>query len=486
MTPPDDGDREVRVPLAALPLPGMLVDDGRIAAANTAAASLLGDGDAEREGGSGGLCGRPSDRVFPNGLPDGSEGSFRRVRTTSLDGDAVETAVTVSETGRGKLVLVFPMDRLPDGEAELRHFVSGISHDLKQPLSAVKGYLELLEPTVEQKLEQEHLDDLRQALDATARAENLLDGLLTYARVGFDEESEEVVELEAVLDDVVSDLRVQLDDPAASVEYGSLPAVRGPRSGLVQLFENLVSNGLKYQDTDPRRVELSAEPYADGDYHRVSVTDNGVGIEQGESEEIFELFERGSAGESVEGSGVGLALCQRVVEAVGGRIEAEPIPGEGSTFHVLLPAAEPAAEHGTDADADTDTGTDAAPRSVVLVDDVEGLRTLVRKILERTGRYQVVGEAGTGEAAIDVAAETEPDVVLLDLSMPKMDGLEALPHIKEVAPEADVVIYSGFEKGRMVEKAQERGAVGYIEKGADADEIVAQLREALDRDGSPA
>jgi signal transduction histidine kinase/ActR/RegA family two-component response regulator len=498
-------DETPTVPLESLPAAALVAADGQVTAANAAARDLLGDD----------LQGTPLARLFPAGLPDpvtdaaerpaGPEAastgddtaSFQRVRATPVDGDPVEVAVALGDTpGHESLLLAVPVDRLSGHSDDLQQFVSGVSHDLQQPLGVIRGYLELLRPAVEDELDEEALDHLQGAHGAVDRAETLLEDLLTYARVGLDETERperEAVDLNDVLDEVVDALPARWDEPA-SVDVGSLPTIRGQRPRLARLFENLVSNALKYQDDPPRRVRVSAEQAgADGDSVRITVADNGVGIDPDEVDTLFDLFERGSAGREVDGSGVGLALCQGIVDDLGGRIEVETEPGEGSSFHVIVPpgvVAEPARvaesspEAATESELASGSDADSGPRSVILVDDVEGLRSLVRTVLEKTGRYEVVGEAGTGEEGIEVAAETRPDVVLLDLSMPRMDGLEALPEIRDVAPDADVVIYSGFQKGRMVEKAQERGAVGYIEKGANPGEIIEQLEAALADGGS--
>jgi len=115
---------------------------------------------------------------------------------------------------------------------------------------------------------------------------------------------------------------------------------------------------------------------------------------------------------------------------------------------------------------------------VVIADDVQALRRLVRFVLEDAGPFAVVGEASDGEEAVRVIAETRPDLVLLDLSMPRMDGLEALPRIRAVAPNARVVVFSGFTSDKMGEATTRLGAAGYLEKGAKPSEIVSCLLRA--------
>ena len=119
------------------------------------------------------------------------------------------------------------------------------------------------------------------------------------------------------------------------------------------------------------------------------------------------------------------------------------------------------------------------PLRVLLVDDMAELRALVRLTLERSGRFVVVGEAGDGQQAIDAVAELHPDVVLLDIAMPVMDGMEALPKIRAAAPDVRVVMLSGFSEARLGGEAASRGAIAYLEKGLAPDLLIARLLGAL-------
>jgi DNA-binding NarL/FixJ family response regulator len=115
----------------------------------------------------------------------------------------------------------------------------------------------------------------------------------------------------------------------------------------------------------------------------------------------------------------------------------------------------------------------------VLVDDAENFRALVRIILRRDGRFEVVGEAGDGKEGIEVVRARQPDLVLLDLTMPVMDGVEALPRMREAAPASKVVVLSGVERARMEETTRGLGAAGFIEKGGRPEELVADILQAL-------
>lgn len=118
---------------------------------------------------------------------------------------------------------------------------------------------------------------------------------------------------------------------------------------------------------------------------------------------------------------------------------------------------------------------------VLIVDDVEGLRTLVRIVLEDDGRFEVVGEASNGLVAVELAEELQPDLVLLDLAMPVMDGLEALPRIINACPGVAVLVLSGFAETKLLDTSQALGARGYIEKGVRPEELVAAITRAIDQ-----
>lgn len=122
----------------------------------------------------------------------------------------------------------------------------------------------------------------------------------------------------------------------------------------------------------------------------------------------------------------------------------------------------------------------AAPYRVVLVDDAENFRMLVRIILSRDGRFQVVGEAGDGERGVEVARETQPDLVLLDLTMPVMDGLEALPLLRKAAPSSRILVLSGLERARMEPEVRALGAAGYVEKGGRPEALLRDVLAALE------
>ncbi|WP_407067147.1 PAS domain S-box protein [Haloterrigena salinisoli] len=240
------------------------------------------------------------------------------------------------------------IDRLEESNERLEQFAYAASHDLQEPLRMVSSYLQLIESRYGDALDADGEEFLEYAIDGADRMREMIDALLTYSRVETRGDPLEPVDLEAVLADVREDLRLPIAESDAAVTVDSLPRVRGDASQLRQVFQNLLSNAIEYSGDDPPRIHVAAERESDdrADGPRdpgrwvVSVSDEGMGIESADQERIFEVFERLHSREEYDGTGIGLALCQRIVERHDGEIRVESTPGEGSTFSVVLPAAD--------------------------------------------------------------------------------------------------------------------------------------------------
>ncbi|WP_254767779.1 PAS domain S-box protein [Salinilacihabitans rarus] len=227
--------------------------------------------------------------------------------------------------------------RLEESNERLQQFAYAASHDLQEPLRMVSSYLQLIEQRYGDALDADGHEFLAFAVDGAERMRAMIDGLLEYSRVETQGEPFEPVALEDVVEEARANLHVRIAETDARIEVADLPVVEGDPRQLRQLFQNLLSNAIEYSGDEPPQVHVAAE--RDGDEWTVSVRDEGIGIDPDEHDRIFEVFQRLHSRDEHPGTGIGLALCQRIVERHGGEIRVDSEPGEGTTFAVTLPAA---------------------------------------------------------------------------------------------------------------------------------------------------
>ena len=226
---------------------------------------------------------------------------------------------------------------LERSNADLERFAYVASHDLSEPLRTIGGFGALLDRRYADRLDDEGRMMLGHITGGAARLQALIDGLLSYARVSTAPRKVENVDLDELTDEVLTAIRPAINDRNAVVEAQPLPTVEGERGQLSQLLQNLILNAIKFTDEDVTpQVEISAQSIHDGRWE-VRVADNGVGIAPEQAERIFEMFQRGTGDRARSGTGIGLALCARIVERHGGHIHVEPGDGGGSVFAFDLP-----------------------------------------------------------------------------------------------------------------------------------------------------
>ena len=216
--------------------------------------------------------------------------------------------------------------------AELERFADIAAHDLREPLMAITQLTALLERGVDSQ-RGEIVTHLRAA---AAHGSRLVDGLLDLARVGRGAPPAEPVDLRRVIEDLLDTLGPQIEAAGARVEIGPLPTVLGVEGELARVFQNLLANALKFRGEEAPVVAVSAA--RSPREWTLTVADNGPGVSERNRERIFELFARGQVDGEAPGTGLGLAVCRKVVELHGGRIWVEPAPGGGSAFRLTLPA----------------------------------------------------------------------------------------------------------------------------------------------------
>jgi PAS domain S-box-containing protein len=228
---------------------------------------------------------------------------------------------------------------------ELDEFVSVVTHDLQAPLRAVNTYCRMLADEAEAKLGAEGREYLRDALDGLTRMQRLIDSLRSYARATEKKRAYSPINLETTLAMALANLELELRESQAVVTHDPLPTIPGDGVQLMQLFQNLLTNAIKYCRNRRPEVHVGAERLDDA-WH-LWVRDNGIGIETGRTHDIFRIFQRLHADESeFSGTGIGLSVCKRIVERHHGRIWVESSPGQGSTFHFTLAEAARPTESG--------------------------------------------------------------------------------------------------------------------------------------------
>jgi PAS domain S-box-containing protein len=243
----------------------------------------------------------------------------------------------ISERKQAEQSLQQTADELARSNRELEQFACTASHDLQEPLRMVSGFVELLRREHGERLDAEAQQYIRYAVDGANRMQTLIRDLLAYARVGRQGGALLPTDAGTALKQALANLRASIEETNAEIAHGELPQVRGDGSQLVQLFQNLLSNAIKFHGEAPPKIRVAASRR--DDQWVFAVHDNGIGIAPQFQDRIFLIFERLHKRSQYAGTGVGLAICKKIVERHGGRIWVESQPGQGATFCFTLPSA---------------------------------------------------------------------------------------------------------------------------------------------------
>jgi light-regulated signal transduction histidine kinase (bacteriophytochrome) len=256
----------------------------------------------------------------------GDDGNFAGYRGVGKD---------ITERKQAEIALHEAHEELKRSNAELEQFAYVASHDLQEPLRMVSSYTQLLLRRYGEKFDGDSREFMGYIVDGAARMKQLIEDLLAYSRVGTKGKEFREAGVEEALRRAVSNLRAAIEESGAAVTWDALPSVLADDTQLTQLFQNLIGNALKFRSASVPRIHVfvsSNEPQ----WHFM-VRDNGIGIEPQYFERIFMVFQRLHNKADYPGTGIGLAICKKVVERHGGRIWVESRPGEGSAFHFTLP-----------------------------------------------------------------------------------------------------------------------------------------------------
>jgi PAS domain S-box-containing protein len=259
------------------------------------------------------------------------EEALRRVR------DELEERVRerTGELERVNAELESQARELSRSNAELQQFAYVASHDLQEPLRMVSSYTQLLERRYKGRLDVDADDFIAYVVEGVARMQRLISDLLAYSRVGTRVKTPAPTPGDAALERAIANLRIALEESGATVTHDPLPTILVDEGQLVQLFQNLIGNAIKYRGEGPPRVHVGAR--RDGVEWHFAVRDNGIGIDPQYAERIFEIFQRLHTRDEYPGTGIGLAICKKIVERHSGRIWVESRSGMGATFHFTIP-----------------------------------------------------------------------------------------------------------------------------------------------------
>jgi PAS domain S-box-containing protein len=340
--------------------------DGVITSWNRGAERIYGYTDQE-------MIGKPVAMLAPPDRPDEMPGILRRLkacesvepyetRRRRKDGTVIDISLSVSpiRDAEGQIVGASAIGRditraklaaeslrkahdelrertaeLARSNAELQRFADIASHDLQEPARTVASFCELLERRYRGKLDEEALEWIGHAASGARRMRLLIADLLEYSRAQTDTKPLTPTDGSAAVAEAIANLGTSIQEAQAEVTYDPLPSVVADTRQLVQVFQNLIGNAIKFRGRQPPRVHVSVER-RDEEWV-FSVHDNGIGIEPQHRDQIFEVFLRLHPHGEYPGTGIGLAICKRIVERHGGRIWVESVPGKGSVFYFSLP-----------------------------------------------------------------------------------------------------------------------------------------------------
>lgn len=282
----------------------------------------------------------PIDTIYRVKLPDGKVNHInsKGFVIEEEEGQPVRLAgvcFDITEMREGAEEALFKLnEELLRSNKELEQFAFVASHDLQEPLRTISTFTNLLAQRYKEKLDGDARQFLHYTVEGASRMQVLINDLLSYSRIATRGQEFSEVDLNKILKATLGNLKIRIEEKNALITSDKLPVIYGDEGQLGQLVQNLVGNALKFCTTMPR-IHVSARK--ETDHYLFSVKDNGIGIEAQYSDKIFLIFQRLVNKEEFEGSGIGLAICKRVVERHGGKIFFESKPGEGTTFYFTIP-----------------------------------------------------------------------------------------------------------------------------------------------------
>ncbi len=365
---------------------------------------------------------------------------------------------------------------LKQSNEQLQQFAKIASHDLQEPLRAVQGFATLLAAGTEGKLDKDCTEFIEFIVDGTNRMRQLINSILLHSQINAADSLNQVTDCNSVIDEVLANLQDSIEAAKANLDIDSMPHVAVDRSQVVQLFQNLIGNAIKYKGASPPWITISARQVT----HQwlFSIRDNGMGIEQKYADRIFDMFSRLNSKTQYPGTGIGLAICKRIVTSHGGSIWVESHPGQGSIFMFTLPAAK-----------EERTTTMKETIDILLVEDTPSDVRLTEEALKRSNLMYELSIAVDGAEALEYLRRAKqsnerklPDIILLDLNLPKMNGHEVLHEIKNDPSliSIPVVLLTVSDREEDVQEALRSKMNYYVAKPVTTEKLSTLIRAICD------
>lgn len=357
--------------------------------------------------------------------------------------------------------------KLTQSNEELRQFAKIASHDLQEPLRAIQGFIALLSENVKGKMDSDSDEYLDFIDKGAARMQELIKSILQHSQIKRFTDEEFITDCNSVIEEVVRNLKDVIVETETNLEVNLLPEVGVERSQMVQLFQNLIGNAIKYHGPNKPSIYITAEKIIDK--WLFSVRDKSIGIDSTNHDKIFDMFTRLHGPSRYRGTGMGLAICKKIVNSYGGSIWVESKLGEGSIFFFLLPAVKK-----------TNDPAENKNIQILLVEDSPADVKLTKEALRRSGLRYDLTVMSDGAEAMHYLKERKtagqgslPAIILLDLNMPNMNGHEVLNEINRDPDfrQIPVIVLTVSDRDEDISKALKLKMNYYVPKPVSAKKI---------------